>query len=134
MEGGNAKETSKPSPTAQEAKGAVVDLGVSDMVTSVSGLRNSVDEDLLGLRTDEAGQQPVGDHGGGTWILQNAQTSGAATGLMDLDFGNISQDSLIPSLPGPSPKPKTEPKTGADTKPAEPLLAPLDLPLYVEVG
>jgi hypothetical protein len=134
IEEGNAKETNKSLPVAQEAKAAVVDLGISDIVTSAPNLRNSVDEDLLGLRTDEAGQQPVGDHGGSTYILQKTQAPGAAADLMDLDFGSISQDSLIPSLPGPSPKPKREPKAEADTKPAEPAIAPFDLPPYVEVG
>jgi hypothetical protein len=53
---------------------------------------------------------------------------------MDLDFGSISQDALIPSLPRPGPKPKTEPRTESDTKPVDSLTAPLDLPPYVDVG
>lgn len=134
IEEGDAAETSKPPPAAQEAEAAAVDLGISDVVTSVPELRNNVDEDLLGLKTNEAGQQPVGDHGGGTCILPKAQTSSAAADLMDLDFGSISQDSLIPSLPGLRPKPKTEPKTEADTKPVASLIPPLDLPPNVEVG
>src|SRR5207244_2757525 len=127
-------ETTKPSPAAQEVEAAVVGPRINNIVTSVPEPRNNVDEDLLRLRTDEADYQPVGDHGGGTCILQKAQAPGATADLMDLDFGSISQDSLIPSLPGPEPKPKAEPKMGADAKFAESLTAPLDPPTYGTVG
>jgi hypothetical protein len=130
IEESNTAETSKLSPAAQEAEAAVVGLGISNMATSVPEPKNNVDEDLLRLRTDEADHRPVGDHRGGTCILRQAQASGAAVDLMDLDFGSISQDSLIPSLPGPELKPETE----SDTKPVETLTAPLDLPPYVDVG
>ena len=112
----------------------MVRLGISNIATSVPEPRNNVDEDLLRLRTDEADHQPVDDHGGGTCILQQAQAPGAAADLMDLDFGSISQDSLIPSVPGPGPKPKTEPKMKSDTKPVDSLTVLLNLPPYVEVG